>query len=221
MISKPLYFLSDTTLISILCEQKDIHPRIDPTSFGLFVETEHSKIQKVRRTYRVVLFGLFVLFFLSLDSLWKGFLDEGLGGLGIALSFIGFLCVHYFLFPKEKREIRKKDEYEETFLTIIKKDEIVKKATPEQAFHALMQRTQMILSCESLEERDVRLKTIILSINQAEEDSGKVFKINTHLKGNLGLLKDFFKEESNKYWLEEFISHHSIQINIGIEEVVA
>lgn len=208
MSQKQLYFLSDSTLCESLFDPKKAEPSLDGPLFKKFIENDQKKNRpkKIRFWISLIIFPVTIttlLFYLALNNT----VSEGVIGMLLFFSFVCILAFYYSFKPESK----KRSEYRETFLSIIKKDRILEKITKQEIFNALMIRVHVITHDEVIQNKHKRLERIITSINEYEDTTNKIFKIPVKLASNIGEIIDLFQEKELPRWAQDFTQRHSMQ----------
>lgn len=212
MIKQQISYLGDKTLLSMLSSNskglKNIRPEVDEHAFGFFVQTEQNSLLQKRK--KRILASICLYLFLGIGLfLLSEIMTIPTEMFCISMVFYSVI----FLFIREKFNSKNKkqnsyEDYRQAFLSMIGKENTIRKSDHEDVFYILIVRMNMILNLD-LPDKEVRLKEIISVINKAEDEFNKIFVIPVRLKSIIGHLSDFFKDDQDEH-LKVFIQRHSV-----------
>ncbi len=216
MSQKQLRFLSDGTLCSLFSQGSvKRKPRIDPFLFCEFIKKDQVIIFKKEKIRKFIMGTLAVSIVFSVGLFVFNFIDEGILGVCLTMSFIGSLMVHYLLFPKEDRNKKTNKEYREAFFSILEKEQTLTEVGLKEIFYSLIKRIQFLMIGEkkSSTENLNRIKNIIYCINQTHEERGIVLKVPSNFSGICSQLKQLFPQDAD---IDQFIQQQSFIIPPGV-----
>jgi hypothetical protein len=215
MYKKPLYFLSDSTLCRILLrnDQQNISIDLDDLLFKNFIQDIRDKTKKKRRN--ILVFSILIVVAFLSTLLAYSIISQGIFGVLISISIVGF-----FFFSELCNVQKSNAEFQETFIAIIKKDEILEKVSKQEIFEAIMLRTYLIIESQATENKVERVEKIIRSINKYEDANNKIFRIPIKFASNIGELRHLFSRTELPEWAQEFTQKHSMQNSLLEDKTV-
>lgn len=226
MLKKQLFFLSESSLFSLLTKQEKTELNLDFRVFILFFKKEQNKALKNKRKFSN-LFLLAFVFLLNVSALFfLNLIDEGIFGAGLVVVFVGSLFIFYGI-PKQERTVYPRSKYQSNMLSLIKKDGEIQKAGITDFFNAWYEKIKSTLDLyQEPEKQERRICSIVSQIEQAEDYLGKISPIPEEIISilekfpNNGSIVMFLQKHRKKEDLSILSAQESFAEEVREEELV-